>query len=163
MKTLKLLGIFAVLASILGASIPAIATDVPVTAEVSGYVSLTFSDEYSSIDFGSVAQNSNDNAGADNTYYHINVTTNGNATLTWSQGNLVSGVNTLPKANVKITYDVDTPASTNPATATAMGSDVILYDLSNGEQVYANYWLDVPALQASGSYSGNQTVTANAV
>ena len=157
---IKAISIFAVISSLL--SLPfAIATEVPVTATVSGYVALTFTDEYSAIGFGPVAQNSNNNAGGNNTYYNITVTTNGVAEITFAQGDL-TGAGTINDEQVKMTNATDTPASTNPATATAMGSDIVIGSLSTGAVVYANYWLDVPALQTSGAYSGTQTITATA-
>jgi hypothetical protein len=163
MKKLRLFAVLAVFAGLLTSIIPTMATEVPVTTSVSGYVSLTFSPDYSSIDFGTVAQSTTDNPALDNTKYHINVTTNGVATITWSEGNLTNDGATIVKANVKITKAVNTPASTNPATATAMGSDVEQAGLADGDQVYANYWVDIPASQTSGDYTGAQTITASAV
>jgi hypothetical protein len=164
MKNLKLLGITAVLASLLTASLPLVMADnIPATATVNGYVSLTFSPEYSEIAFSDVDQDSANNPAGNNTLYHVNVTTNGDVTLTWSQADLTSDGNTIVKANVKMTYDVNTPASTDSGDATAMGSPIEQASLANGDQVYANYWLDVPALQAQGAYSGDQSITAETV
>ncbi len=138
----------------------------PSNVTVSAYVSISLSTNMSSIEFGNVNPNTNDNpadhnsdgAGGGTSYWvTIGADSNVNADLcirdNWALN--TSGGDVIGNGNY--TWDNDT-VSTNPALpGTAMSTTLTSAgnNIAPGSQHYYRFWLDIPSGQAAGTYNNS--------
>jgi len=136
-----------------------------VTATVTGYCSQTLSSGYqNNVTFGSVAQGttnnpatSNGDGNATNSSYKITTSSNTNCNVTWGATDF-TGAGTITKSNFKmnVTKFADGYAGNG---STVFTSDITKGTLSTGSELYSNFFLTVPALQAKGAYTSTMTIS----
>jgi hypothetical protein len=143
----------------------AVTTNIPTSASVSKYISVTFS--YSSLDFGTVASPSTDNepTNLNQDNGELNVTTDTNANYEVSiSGTDFSGPETIAITNMeaKCTANVTeivekvSPLTLSTSPQTCYTKTVTSAGVQATE--YNGYWLDIPANKLGGSYSSTITL-----
>jgi hypothetical protein len=135
-----------------------------VTATVTGYCAQTLSSAYTdNVTFGSVAQGSSNNpaggngdGNATNSSYLVTTSSNQNCNVTYSAIDF-SGAGTIAKANLKMNVTKFADGYAGNGTNT-FGSSIAVVSLGTGSELYSNFFLSVPALQAKGAYQSNLTI-----
>jgi len=158
---LPLLGLFATMLTLATVT----SDDVTVTADVSGYITVTFN--YDTVAFGSVAAGSTQNAAPGNSdgAYNVTVDANANYKVEAYGTDFSDGANTFSISNLKLDTGSDyTTLSYSSATSLSTTSQVIETNIPYSVTThYHAYWLDVPSGQPAGSYSSTVTITYSLV
>jgi hypothetical protein len=119
------------------------------------YISIVLN--FSSVGFGLLGGNTTNNPAANT--YQINVSTNCNAQVNFSALNptLANGSYNIPSSNMKFNYTVN---ANNYPDLLAFNADRLVSVVDN-DIVYPRYYLDIPANQYAGLYTGNQFITSS--
>lgn len=113
---------------------------------------------YSAVSYGLLSENTVNNPATNN--YQIGVDTNcAGANINFSALNptLTSGGYNIPSSNMKFNYTVNT---NNYPDLLAFNADRLVSVVDN-DVVYPEYYLDIPASQYAGLYTGKQFITAS--
>ena len=138
-----------------------------VTATVGKYCAQTLSADYgTNVTFGSVTHNTlNNNAtgngiGTGASMYNVTTSSNTNCNITWSAIDFTSGANIIGKDNLSmnVTESPSYPSGVGTA-STTFATAIEVGNLDSGSVMYSNFFLDVPNLQAEGTYVSNLTIT----
>ena len=139
--------------------------NVNVTANVAGYITVTFN--YDAVSFGSVSAGSTGNAapGNSNGAYNVTVDANDEYKVEAYGTDFSDGTHTFSISNLKMDTDSDyTNLALANAVALSTSSQIIETNIPYTVTThYHGFWLDVPSGQPAGSYSSTVTITYSLV
>jgi len=147
------------------ALVPVVSSDqVTVSAEVLGYITVTF--HYTAVDFGLVAVGTTDTPALGNAEgeYYVTVDANANYKVE-AYGNDFSGPGTLSISNLKLDTDPNL-VNLNVLNAKSLSTSPQVIDTNIPYTVtthYHGYWLSIPSGTPAGSYSTTVTITYSLV
>jgi hypothetical protein len=141
------------------------AVDSYVKVTVTGYCSTTLSSGFTgNVSFGSLGQGTTNNPATSNgdgettnSSYLVTTSSNTNCNVTYSATDF-SGAGTIAKANLKMNVTKFADGYAGNGTST-FASNIKVASVGDGEELYSNFFLTIPALQAKGGYQSELTVS----
>jgi hypothetical protein len=160
------LALLPLLATLFISSALAVTTDIPVSASVGKYISVTFS--YTSLNFGNVNSPSTDNKptnlNQDNGQLNVTVDTNYDYTVA-IRGTNFSGPQTIAISNMEAKVSntlTDIVNKVSPTTLSTSDQTIFTKTVTEAgiqDPEYHGYWLDIPSNVFGGTYSSTITLT----